>query len=262
MNIIKRELRSNWIHLLIWSLAFFLMSYAAIIKFDSIITTGPEVLALLNSFPRILLALFGMVDVDIATLPGYFSVVALYLMLMAASQGMFLGIRLFAREEQDKTADFLLVKPRTRRVIFWNKVMAGILMILILQGVLLLVNILALRKYLPDARMMLVNYTLAFMVVHGVFFAIGVWLISRGDRKRVDSIGLAIILVSYFVPVIANLSESLAFLKAWFPLNAFLQADMAEATGTPYLKLAIGVGISVVALLWGQWRFEKKDILT
>lgn len=261
MNIILRELKASWKSIVIWLLAFGFMSYAAIIKYESIITTGPEIVKLLESFPRIVLALFNMADVDITQLPGYFSIVASYLLLMAASHGLFLGIRLFAREEQDKTTDFLLVKPRSRSTIFWNKVSAGFIIILILQVGLVVINAMALKPYLPDAKSLLINYTLAFVVVHLLFFSLGVWLISWGKYHRVETIGLGVILASYFIPVFANFSDKLVFLKDYFPFNTFLREDMALASGTPYLRLGIILGLSILLLWHGCLRFGKKDIL-
>lgn len=262
MNIITRELRSSVKSIIIWLLAFLFMSYAAIVKYESIITTGPEVIKLLDSFPRVVLALFNMVDTDITTLPGYFAIIASYLLIMSASHGMFFGIKLFAREEQDKTADFLLVKPRSRARIFLNKVTAGLLVIAFLQVGLFIINRFALKPYLPEAKALLLNYSLAFLAVHLLFFALGVCLISISSRKRVETLGLGIILVSYFVPVIVNLSDKLAYLRDYFPFNTFLHPEMAEVNGTPFLKLGIIFGITLLALSVGLRAFRKKDILT
>ncbi len=260
MNIIKRELKTSLISILVWSLAFLFLSFAAIMKYDSIMTTGEEILALLDRFPRIVLALFNMVDVDLATLPGYFTVIANYFLLMSASHGLFLGIRLFAKEEQDKTADFLLTKPRSRREIFADKLIAGTLIVLILQTVLFLCNYVALLKHLPDAQTMLFNYTLAFLVLHLLSLAVGTFLINIAPRGKAESIGLGLLLVTYFIPIMANMSEDWYFIRDYFPFNMFLKEEMALSGQTPIVKLAVLFALTVACIVIGVIRFEKKDI--
>lgn len=260
MNIIKRELRTSLINILVWTLVFLFFSLASLMKFESLLETGDEMVALLDNFPRIVLALFNMVDVDLTSLPGYFSIVASYLLLMAASQGLFLGIRLFAKEEQDKTADFLLTKPRSRGHIFINKVTAGVLIILVLQAILFLCNWFSLRPYLPQAYTLLGNYTLAFITVHLLFFALGVMLINFLRRGRAETVGLSLMLMSYFIPVMANMSEDWYPIRDYFPFNTFLKSEMAEPGNTPLLKLGILLGILLIFLVVGYVKFKKKDI--
>lgn len=261
MNIIKRELKSSLVNIAVWSLAFVFLAYAGIIKFDSILGSGPGVVDLLNRFPRIILALFNMADIDVTHLADYFSIIASYLMVMVASQGMFLGIRLFAKEEQDKTADFLLTKPRSRAVIFGQKLASGILIVLILQVILFVANWAALQSHLPEAKAMLVNYSLAFLLIHLAFLALGVCLTNAFSRKRAETVGLGVLLISYFVPVLTNLSEKLYSLKNYFPFNTFLHRSMEEVGGAPVLKLFILLAIALSLSLMGLKRFQKKDII-
>lgn len=260
MNIIKRELKTSLISIVVWSFVFFIFSFASIIKFDSLVKTGDEAFALLDHFPRVVLALFNMVDVDLSTLPGYFTVVANYFLLMCASHGLFLGIRLFAKEEQDKTADFLLTKPRSRRQIFACKFISGTLIILILQTVLFACNYISLQKHFPDARTMLYNYTLAFSALHLLSLAVGTFLINTAPRGKAESIGLGLILVTYFIPILANMSEDWYFIRDYFPFNMFLKEEMALPGNTPGVKLAVLLALTLICVIVGVLRFEKKDI--
>ncbi|MGI6766227.1 MAG: ABC transporter permease subunit [Lentihominibacter sp.] len=261
MNIIKTELKTSLINIIVWSLVFLLFSFGSIIKFDSLLEAGEETLALLDRFPRVLLAIFNMADVDVATLPGYFAVIASYFLLMSTIHGLFFGIRLFAREEQEKTADFLLTKPRSRRKIFAHKLISGILVVLILQTVLFICNYLALQKYLPDARTMLFNYTFAFLELHLLSLIFGILLINIAPRGKAESIGLGVILTAYFIPVLANMSEDWYFLRDYFPFNMFLRETMEASGDIPTVKLTVLLALTLIFVLIGVFRFEKKDIL-
>lgn len=260
MNIIKRELKAAWISLIVWSLAFVFLAYAGIVKFDSILGSGSEVVDLVNRLPRVVLALFNMADIDVTNLADYYSIIASYLMVMVASHGLFLGIRLFAKEEQDKTADFLLTKPRSRSKIYLQKVLAGVLIALILQVILFVCNYSALANHLPDAFEMVKNYTKAFVVIHLLFLGLGACLVNVFPAKRAETIGLIILLISYFAPVLANMTENYYHLRDYFPFNTFLHRSMAEAGGTPIGKLLFLFGLTLILMVIGLKRFEKKDI--
>ncbi|HHT21016.1 MAG TPA: ABC transporter permease subunit [Tissierellia bacterium] len=260
MNMIKRELRAAWISLIVWGLGFVFLAYAGIVKFDSIIGSGPQVVDLVDRLPRVVLALFNMADIDITHLADYYSIIASYLMVMVAAHGLFLGIRLFAKEEQAKTADFLLTKPRSRRTIYLQKVMAGVVILLILQLIMFLCNYAALANHLPDAMALLMNYSLAFLAIHLLFLGLGCLLVNVAPAKKAETIGLGILLISYFAPVLANMTEKRHHLSGYFPFNTFLDRSMAEAGGAPVGKL-IFLGLLAVVFIWvGLQRFKTKDI--
>lgn len=51
---------------------------------------------------------------NIASLLGYYSFVLVYIVLIGSVQGCNLGLNILSKEERDKTAEFLLVKPVKR----------------------------------------------------------------------------------------------------------------------------------------------------
>ena len=63
MNLLKRELRANWKAFFFWSIGMFVLCFAGVVKFESYTASG-SMMELLNSFPRIVLAVMGAVGVD------------------------------------------------------------------------------------------------------------------------------------------------------------------------------------------------------
>ena len=58
MNLFKRELRAGWKAFFFWSLGLFVLCFAGIVKFESYSSSG-SMMELINSFPRIVLAVMG-----------------------------------------------------------------------------------------------------------------------------------------------------------------------------------------------------------
>jgi ABC-2 type transport system permease protein len=80
----------------------------------------------MEKVPEQLLAAFGLLDVNLATILGYFSFIFLFAQLCAAIQASNYGFSLVSIEEREWTADFLLTKPVTRTQILTSKLLAAL----------------------------------------------------------------------------------------------------------------------------------------
>ena len=108
-----------------WSIAL----VAIILIFFSIFPSFADQAALLNEtmskFPPALLAAFGMNQVDLSTILGFFSFIFLFAQLCLAIQAGNYGFGLVSIEETELTADFLVSKPVSRAQILNSKLLAG-----------------------------------------------------------------------------------------------------------------------------------------
>ncbi|MFA5881807.1 MAG: ABC transporter permease subunit, partial [Eubacteriales bacterium] len=71
----------------------------------------------------------------------------LYLVVMATIHAAMLGANIIAKEERDKTAEFLLAKPVSRNEIITVKLGAGLTNILIFNAVTLLSSLVIVGHY-------------------------------------------------------------------------------------------------------------------
>ena len=136
MNLLLRELRANLKSLLIWSAIMAGLIYMGMIKYSAFAKTGGAVNSLFDQMPQPMLTVLGIVPgTDLTTVAVFYSIFFLYFSLLAAIHAVMLGTIIIAKEERDKTADFLFVKPITRHHAIRIKVIAAMIQIIVLNFV-------------------------------------------------------------------------------------------------------------------------------
>lgn len=132
--IYKREMRAHSKSLFFWVLGVFLLIFISFIKFESIATTPEASDAMVDMMPQIIQVMFGMA-MPLYTPQGYFIMILLWIGLAVFLHAALLGASLISKEQQDKTADFLLVRPLRREKIVLAKALAGIAQVVMLNAV-------------------------------------------------------------------------------------------------------------------------------
>lgn len=125
MNIFIHELKSYLKSVGIWSVAIFLIILIYFSAFNAVALEAAELEEMLRSFPDELLIAFGMNEMDLTSLLGFFGVVFLFCQICLAIQASNYGIGLVSIEERELTADFLLPKPVARGKILTAKLLAA-----------------------------------------------------------------------------------------------------------------------------------------
>jgi ABC-2 type transport system permease protein len=80
----------------------------------------------MDKFPKELLMAFGMTDMDMSTVLGFYAIIFLICQICLAIQAANYGFSLVSIEERELTADFLLAKPVGRKQILTNKLLSAI----------------------------------------------------------------------------------------------------------------------------------------
>ena len=113
MNIIKRELKANIKSLIIWALSLSSLYFVASIEFNAF--AGDQAIAdAMAQFETIFQAL-GTASSDMTTPEGFLSILSIYIYLPLAIYSGLLGSGIIAKEEQNKTAEYLFTLPVSRR---------------------------------------------------------------------------------------------------------------------------------------------------
>ena len=125
-NIYIHEFRIRLRSVIIWSLSL----TALVFLFFSIFPVFADQAALLNEmmakFPQELRAAFGLDNMDLSTVLGYFSFIFIFAQLCLAIQASNYGFGLVSIEENELTADFLLSKPVSRVQVLTSKLLAAL----------------------------------------------------------------------------------------------------------------------------------------
>jgi ABC-2 type transport system permease protein len=126
MNIYLHELKSNIGNIISWSIAVFVIMLLFMSVFSSFSADAATMNDMMAQFPQELRAAFGMDNVDLSTLMGYFSFNILFAQVLLAVQAANYGFGLVSIEERELTADFLLTKPVSRPKILTSKLLAAL----------------------------------------------------------------------------------------------------------------------------------------
>ena len=261
MNLFLREMRSSRKSLIIWCISLLFMVVAGMSKYEAYSSSsGQSINEIISQMPKSLQALMGTGVLDLSTIIGFYGMLFAYLLLMAAIHALMLGANIIAKEERDKTTEFLMVKPISRTKIITLKLSAVLVNVLIFNLVTLVFSFIMVAKYSKGAVPQKEIYLLltGLFILQLIFMAIGTAIaaISRNPKKAA-SLGTAILLVMYILSIAIDINSKLAGLKYLTPFK-FYEAKKVLVDGAldpVYITLSIVV---IAILVAGTYVFYKK----
>ena len=240
---------------------------ALVLFFFSLFSVFADQAALMNEFlakyPPALRAAFGMDNMDLATVLGFYSFIFLFVQLCLAIQAANYGFGLVSIEENELTADFLLSKPVSRSQVLTSKLLAALSSLTVTNLIVWVSSLAAIalfrdkRDYEPGTLLLL----LLSIVIFQLFF-LSVGLAISLLVKRVRSVtpyalglGFGAYVLSAFTGVFGEVGLEL--------ITPFKHLDAAYivkhgAYNTPLLLLNLAV--SVAALAASYWLYVHRDI--
>ncbi len=241
MNIVKHELHAGMKSFLLWTLGLFFLDFAGLTKFTGISGAGnADVMKLMNQFPRIVLAVFGMVGLDINSLGGYYSVLAFYALICISIYGIYLGTNSITRESVDKTYEFLFTKPRTRSYILGLKLFTNTIFLAVYSMLHVIISIVAVMTLKIDGNInsQMVLFGVSGFLVGILFFSLGAFLssiVKRAEKGALYS-NLCFFLLFLF-GVIFDMSEDNKAIQIVAPLKYFLPTELLDNHLNPIYTL-------------------------
>lgn len=261
MTLLKHELRQNRISLFVWTGAIsFLLAICVFLypEMKGEMESISDVFADMGNFT----AAFGMDQVNFGSLLGYYSVECGNTFgLGGAFFAALCGAGILAKEEKDRTAEFLLSHPISRAKIITQKLLAVIVQILILNVVVYTVSILsmvAVGETIPWKEINLLHIANLLLQIElaGICFGISAFL-KRGGL----GIGLGVAIMMYFLNIISNITESAEFLKYFTPFAYTDGASIVTNVELDVKLIAIGMIYAVAGIAIAYWKYTKKDIV-
>ena len=260
MTLFLHELKRGRLSLAIWTVAIaFMLGVCVIIypEMSSQMGEISEMFADMGSFSEA----FGMDQLNFGEFMGYFGIeCGNVLGLGGAFFAAILGISALAKEEKDKTAEFLLSSPISRSKIITEKLLAVVSQIVILNAAVAAAVVAAMIAIGVSAdagtvALLFLSYFLMQIEIAAITFGISAF-IRRGGL----GIGFGIAIGFYFLNIMANLTEELEILK-W--ITPFGYADGASVVTDEALNvgyLGVGLLLSVVGIAAAYLKYNKKDI--
>ena len=260
MTLVKHELRQGKTSFLIWTASIGFLLAICIFLFPEMkgqMDSVNDVFASMGSFTEA----FGMDRLSFGTLIGFYAVeCGNVLGLGGAFYAAFCAVGILSKEEKDKTAEFLLTHPVSRKRIVTEKLIAVLIQISAMNLMiyaLAVASIAAVGEAIPwkEISLMHLAYYLLQLELAGVCFGISAFL-CKGSVGA----GLGIAVMMYFLNLIANIADVAEFLKYITPFGYCEGADIVSSGGLDITLVAIGAVIGIGGIILAYLKYTKKDI--
>ncbi len=204
---------------------------------------------------------FGMDRLNFGTLIGFYAVECGNILgLGGAFYASLCAVGILSHEEKDKTAEFLLTHPVSRKRIITEKLIAALIQITamnIMIYALAVGSIAAVGEAIPWKEISLIHlaYYLLQLELAGICFGISAFL-----RRGSMGIGLGIAVMMYFLNLIANIADVAEFLKYITPFGFCEGADIVSNGSLDCTLVSIGAVIGIGGIMIAYLKYTKKDI--
>jgi ABC-2 type transport system permease protein len=263
MNSILRELKSHRNSLIFWSIGMVALIGSSMAKYAAYQTTGQSMTNLMAQFPKMIQTVFGINGFDLSKASGYYGVIYMYITLMAGIHAVLLGSDLISKEERDKTSEFLFVKPISRTSAVTAKLIAGVLNLIVFNLVTTISSI-----YLVDyfnkgesVNHEILILTIGLFFLQLIFFSIGTMMAGINKKpKAVGGAATSILLVTFFLSFLVNLSDKLENLKYLTPFKYFDAKSIVASNKLDLLYIVLSLTISAIFLIGTYYFYDDRDL--
>jgi len=263
MNIYRRELRAHRKSLMIWSVSMFLLIAAAMTKYSAALGAGAgsfnEIMA---QMPKSLQGLFGVGVFDLSNVLDYFGVMFIYIALMAGVHAAMLGAGIISKEERDKTAEFLMVKPVSRTQIITAKLLAATTIVIVFNLVTSVSSYGLLSKYSTGDPYVqgLMKLMVSLFAVQLLFLAIGsAFAAIISNTKLSSAASTGVLLMMFMISVIVDISEKVQFLR-FVSIFKYFDAKVILKGSYDALYAVISLAILLFCVVGTYHYYKKRDL--
>lgn len=263
MNIYKHEFKMNVRSVIIWSGSIALAIFVFMSLFTSISGDAALMNEMLSRFPEELLIAFGMNNIDLSTVLGFFGVAFLICQVCLAIQASNYGFSLVSIEERELTADFLLAKPVGRTQILTSKLLAAITSLTITNIVVWISSIFFINLYSEgkpiDTKALLL--LLASIIMFQLFFlTVGMLISLLVKRVRsVTSFSMALAFGMYVLSAFSGMlgEETLDLIT---PFKHFEPNYIIKNAAYDLPLVLISVSVIVVSAVGSYVLYNRRNI--
>lgn len=262
MNMYLHEIKSLRKSTIIWILSMATLALIYFSVYTGIASDATDFKKLLGGYPASVRAMLGISLDNITTILGFYSMIFSFISLCAAIQAMNLGLSILSKESRERTADFLLVKPVSRKAIVSAKLMAALTMlmatdVLYYVAVSIMASIVKTSDY-SNRLFFMINLTIFFLQL--IFLAIGLVVsVFFSKLKSVLPISLGLVFGFYIIgAIIATGKNDIARFASpfkYFDNNYIIKNASYEA---PFI--IAGAIVTIVAIVASYIIYIKKDI--
>lgn len=261
MNIFLRELKANRKALIIWCVCMFFLVLSGMGKYTAYSSGATS--EVFNKMPFSMKALLGIGSFDVTKISGFFAFLFPYIELTAAIHAVLLGSGIIAKEERDKTTEFLMVKPTSRVTIVTSKLLAALVNIVIVNIVALFSSIVMVNAYNKgkDISGEIAMFLLSMFIVQLIFLSLGALLSAfMRNPKASGSLATGILIGSFVISKITDLTDRINALNVLSPFKYFSYQDIVNGDGLSFGIVILSVLLVAAFSVSTYFFYMKRDL--
>ena len=260
MTLLKHELKQGSRTLAIWTASIGFLVAICLFLFPEMkgeMDNVSDMFASMGSFT----AAFGMDRLNFGTLIGFYAVECGNILgLGGAFFASLIAVSALAKEEKERTAEFLLSHPVSRVSVISSKLAALVVQIVVMNVVIFALSaaciaIIGEEPTWKEIYLLHLAYFLLQLELAGICFGLSAFL-----RRGSLGIGLGIAAMMYFLNIIANISEKAEFLKFITPFGYAEGADIVSNDSLDGKLVLVGMAFAVVGVAAAYFWYSRKDI--
>ena len=262
MNIFLRELKVGLKPFLFWMLGLLALIFGSVAKATGALSGGEYVTELIAQFPRIVVAVIGMANLDLSKFAGIYGMIMMFVSILTAVYATQLGRNAVSRESVDRTYEFLFTKPRSRSFILLWKLFTALIYLSIFAASTYLFSTLAVQQIgiEGDFAGLFQRFTMVVWLLGLVFFSLSAMCSATFSHAEHGArAGNLAILAAYALGIVYDMLEKPGVLRLFTPFRYFLNTEIVDGFfSLPYAVLCLL--LTVVFLVLAFNRFERRDL--
>jgi len=187
----------------------------------------------------------------------------IYIVVMMSIFAASTGASIVSNEEKNKTAEFLLTKPLSRKDIFISKMVSLFSLVLLIFIIQTLVAFIGIRSFGESTASSNLFFKMQFNgLMLMLFFTSICVLISMLMTAKSNFMGLVVGIVfgSYFIDAISKVTDKTNWLGYFSPYHYFGFQISNPDYGFDFVKMGLMVLVCFLLLYLSYFLYNKKDI--
>ncbi|TWD99568.1 ABC-2 type transport system permease protein [Neobacillus bataviensis] len=263
MNIFLKELKSHRKSLIFWSIGVFLMVLSGMNKYANLYSTEQSMNDVMKDMPKSLQVIMGVGSLDLSKASGYYGMLFVYLLLMATIHAAMLGAGIIAKEERDKTSEFLFVKPVSRAAVITAKLGAALFNIVVFNLVTLVSSLALVAKYSKgeDVNGDITILMAGMLILQILFMVMGSAISAlKKKSKKATSLSAGVMLLTFILSVAIDLNEGIKNLKYLSPFKYFEAKNVMYGGGVEPVFVVLSFFLIVAFTSVTYIFYKKRDL--
>ena len=264
MNMFLHELKAYRKSTIIWTCSLAALVVVFLSLYPAFSKDVETVKNLFKGFPEAVRKAFGFEMENFFSILGFYSFLFMYVTLCGSIQAMNLGTSIVSKEIREKTADFLLSKPVSRKEILTAKLLAAFTSLVVTNTIFLIIaNTMTMAVKSEDYSIKI------FLLISITLFSIQLFFLSLGvvvsvifsKIKSVISVSLSTVFGFFIISMVGSIigDEAVRYITPYkFYDNAYI---MNNASYEPVFVI-IEVVFIITAIAASYLIYAKKDIHT